>query len=85
MHICPLQIDVVERLIERYSNPKEVVYDPFAGLFTVPYIAVKKDRYGIGHELNEISFNDGVAYLKEADIEKTAPTLFDLDDFKIAK
>lgn len=85
MHICPLQIDVVERLIERYSNPKEVVYDPFAGLFTVPYIAVKKGRYGIGHELNEISFNDGVAYLKEADIEKTAPTLFDLDDFKIAK
>lgn len=84
MHICPLQIDTVERIIERYSNKGDVVYDPFAGLFTVPYIAVKKGRYGIGHELNEISFNDGVIYLKEADMEKNAPTLFDLDDFKIA-
>ena len=84
MHICPLQIDTVERIIERYSNKGDVVYDPFAGLFTVPYIAVKKGRYGIGHELNEISFNDGIIYLKEADTEKNAPTLFDLDDFKIA-
>ncbi|MGI5065566.1 DNA methyltransferase [Treponema putidum] len=84
MHICPLQIDTVERIIERYSNKGDVVYDPFAGLFTVPYIAVKKGRYGIGHELNEISFNDGIIYLKEADMEKNAPTLFDLDDFKIA-
>ena len=84
MHICPLQIDTVERVIERYSNKGDVVYDPFAGLFTVPYIAVKKGRYGIGHELNEVSFNDGIIYLKEADMEKNAPTLFDLDDFKIA-
>lgn len=84
MHICPLQIDTVERIIERYSNKGDVVYDPFSGLFTVPYIAVKKGRYGIGHELNEISFNDGIIYLKEADMEKNAPTLFDLDDFKIA-
>ena len=84
MHICPLQIDTVERIIERYSNKGDVVYDPFAGLFTVPYIAVKKGRYGIGHELNEISFNDGIIYLKEADMERNAPTLFDLDDFKIA-
>ena len=84
MHICPLQIDTVERIIERYSNKGEAVYDPFAGLFTVPYIAVKKGRYGIGHELNEISFNDGIVYLKEADMEKNAPTLFDIDDLKVA-
>lgn len=78
-HICPLQIDVVERLIDRYSNIDEVVFDPFAGLFTVPYVAVKKGRYGFGIELNEISFKDGCKYLKEADMQCNAPTLFDIN------
>ena len=35
-HVCPLQFDIVDRLIERYSNPDDLVYDPFAGLMTVP-------------------------------------------------
>jgi hypothetical protein len=77
MHICPLQIDIVERVINRYSNPGDVVYDPFAGLFTVPNIAVKMGRYGIGHELNFESFKDGVAYLKGVESQVNAPTLFD--------
>lgn len=80
LHICPLQLDVVDRLIERYSNPGETVFDPFAGLFTVPYCAVKKGRVGIGIELNEQSFHDGLAYLKAADIQASAPTLFDMLD-----
>lgn len=33
MHVCPLQLDIVERLINRYSNPGDLVADPFAGLF----------------------------------------------------
>ena len=40
-HVCPLQIDIVKRLIERYSNKGELVYDPFCGLGTVPYCAWK--------------------------------------------
>lgn len=32
MHVCPLQLDIVERLINRYSNPGDLVADPFAGL-----------------------------------------------------
>jgi DNA modification methylase len=80
LHICPLQLDVVNRLIERYSNPGEIVFDPFAGLFTVPYCAVKKGRRGLGIELNEQSFHDGLAYLKAADIQASAPTLFDMLD-----
>ena len=36
MHICPLQFDIVERVINRYSNPGDIALDPFAGLFTVP-------------------------------------------------
>lgn len=77
MHICPLQFDIVERLIERFSNTNDVVFDPFAGLMTVPYLAVKKNRKGIGVELNEQSFKDGLMYLKSAELEKAQMTLFD--------
>ena len=56
----------------------ETVLDPFAGLFTVPYEAVKMGRKGIGIELNEQSFKDGLAYMQEADIQQSAPTLFDI-------
>ena len=78
LHVCPLQIDIVQRLIERYSNEGELVADPFAGLFTVPYEAVKMNRRGKGVELNPDYFRDGVGYLESADVEKDAPTLFDL-------
>lgn len=77
-HICPLQFDIVERIIERYSNKGDLVADPFAGLFTVPYMAVKMGRKGYGTELNCESFKDGLVYLKQADIDVSAPTLFDL-------
>lgn len=78
LHVCPLQLDIVQRLIERYSNEGELVADPFAGLFTVPYEAVKMGRRGKGVELNTDYFRDGVGYLESADAERDAPTLFDL-------
>ena len=77
MHVCPLQLDIVERIINRYSNEGDVVYDPFGGLMTVPMVAVKMNRYGIGCELNPDYFRDGVGYLQQADDEKEMPTLFD--------
>ena len=77
MHICPLQIDIVDRIIERYTNKGDTVLDPFAGLMTVPLCAVKKGRKGIGIELNAKSYHDGLFYLKEADLESSSPTLFD--------
>lgn len=77
MHVCPLQIDIVERLIERYSNPDELVLDPFAGIFTVPYIAIRMRRRGYGIELSEPYWRDGVAYCKCAEQEVESPTLFD--------
>jgi hypothetical protein len=42
MHLCPLQFDIVDRLIERYSNPGDLIFDPFGGLMTVPYRALLK-------------------------------------------
>lgn len=82
MHVCPLQIDIVERIINRYSNPGDTVFDPFAGLFTVPYIAALNGRFGIGTELNADYFRDGVGYLKTTDEneEEKQMTLFDLID-----
>lgn len=78
LHVCPLQIDIVERIINRYSNPGDKVLDPFGGLMTVPEVAVKMGRYGIGIELNTDYFRDGLGYLKAADMEVDVPTLFDL-------
>jgi DNA modification methylase len=78
MHVCPLQFDIVERIINRYSNPGEVVLDPFGGLMTVPERAVRLGRRGYGIELNADYFRDGVGYLKSAEAEVDMPTLFDL-------
>lgn len=78
LHVCPLQLDIVERVINRYSNPDELVLDPFGGLMTVPYMAVKMGRRGYGIELNADYFRDGIGYLKAAEDEIAAPTLFDL-------
>lgn len=77
MHLCPLQLDIVERLVDRYSNPGEIVLDPFGGLMTVPLVAMKKDRKGIGIELNPDYFRDGLGYLKTEEAKKNEPTLFD--------
>ena len=84
MHVCPLQFDIVDRLIERYSNPGELVFDPFGGLFTVPYRAVLMGRRGRAAELNPGYFLDGVKYLQAAERQVDMPTLFDLIDDEVA-
>lgn len=77
MHVCPLQIDIVERIINRYSNVGDLVLDPFGGLMTVPMTAVQMGRRGYGIELNPDYFRDGVGYLEEAEQERETPTLLD--------
>ncbi len=78
MHVCPLQFDIVDRLVERYSNPGELVYDPFAGLMTVPLRALKLGRRGRGVELNAGYWLDGVKYLQAEERRSDMPTIFDL-------
>ena len=77
MHVCPLQLDIVERIINRYSNEGDMVLDPFGGLMTVPMTSVKMKRYGYGIELSCDYFRDGVGYLQESENEIETPTLFD--------
>jgi hypothetical protein len=84
MHVCPIQFEIVDRLINRYSNPGELVYDPFGGLFTVPVRALKLGRRGRAVELNSGYFRDGVGYLRALEREMFAPSLFDLLDLDAA-
>lgn len=77
LHVCPLQLDIVERIINRYSNEGDVVFDPFGGLMTVPMTAIKMRRKGYGIELSLDYFRDGVGYLQAAEEEIETPTLFD--------
>lgn len=77
MHVCPLQLDIVERLITRFSNEGDRILDPFGGIGTVPKLAIKMGRYGIAVELNPDYFRDGVGYCKAEESKLDAPTLFD--------
>lgn len=76
-HICPLQLDIVDRLIARYSNEGDLVLDPFSGLGTVPVRALALGREGLGVELNGGYFLDAVKYLQAEERSRLMPTLFD--------
>ena len=78
MHLCPLQFDIVDRLINRYTNEGETVLDPFGGLMTVPLEAIKAGRKGIGIELNPEYYHDGCWYLKKEELNQETPDLFEL-------
>ena len=78
MHVCPLQFDIVDRLINRYTNEGDEVFDPFGGIGTVPLRAMKLGRRGRMTELNEDYFRDAVGYLQAEENRIETPTLFDL-------
>jgi hypothetical protein len=79
---CPMQYDVADRVIKQMSNPGDVVFDPFGGLMTVPYRAIKWGRFGMGVELNPAYFADGAFYCEAAVRELSQPSLFDFLDIE---
>lgn len=81
-HTCPLPFDIVNRLIRRFTNPGEIILEPFAGLYTVPYCAIKLGRRAYGIELSDQYFEDGLKYCKESDFMAQQPTLFDWIDLQ---
>lgn len=83
-HVCPLQFDIVDRLIERYSTKGERIYDPFCGLGTVPYRAILKGRTGGGSELSAGYFMDQVHYLRAAEREMSMPDMFAFEEVQAA-
>lgn len=71
-HICPLQLDVIERCIELWTNENDIVFSPFAGIGSEIYQALKMNRRGIGIELKESYYNQAVANCKGVE---TAPKM----------
>ena len=76
-HICPLQLDFIERVIRLWSNPGETVFSPFGGIGSEPYSALKLGRKALAIELKPSYWRTAVANLRALELELDAPTLFE--------
>lgn len=65
-HICPLQLDVIARCLELWSNKNDIVFSPFAGIGSEGYESIKRDRRFIGIELKKSYYDVAVKNLKLA-------------------
>jgi DNA modification methylase len=75
-HICPLQLDVIERAVELWTNPHDTVLSPFAGIGSEGYVSIQKGRRFIGIELKESYYKQAVANLQHAEKETPRDALF---------
>lgn len=76
-HICPLQLDLIDRCVRLWSNPGELVLSPFAGIGSEIHQAVKLGRRGLGIELKPSYWRTAVDNLRRLDAESSTPTLFE--------
>lgn len=76
-HISPLQLTVIRRCVDLWSNPGDVVYSPFAGIGSELYCAVEMGRKAIGTELKTSYFEQAVANLKSLKAKPKTASLFD--------
>ncbi len=76
-HIAPLQLDVIERIVNLYSNPDDTVFTPFMGIGSEVYQSVKMGRKAIGIELKDAYFEQAVKNMQSLKQEKAQMTLFD--------
>lgn len=74
-HICPLQLDTIERLIHLYSNKGDTVFTPFMGIGSEVYQAVKMGRKGVGFELKESYYSIAKGNVQSAVTAKNQLTL----------
>jgi DNA modification methylase/superfamily II DNA or RNA helicase len=75
-HICPLQLDVIERALQLWSLPGDLVYSPFTGIGSEGYMALKLKRLFLGTELKESYFNIALNNLKEIESSMEEVDLF---------
>lgn len=78
-HLCALQLGVIERLVLLHTNPGEIVHDPFGGIGSTGYVALKHRRKAVLSELKASYFRQLVKNLDTALAERNALTLFDLE------
>jgi DNA modification methylase len=76
-HICPLQLDFIERVVRLWSNTGETVFTPFGGIGSEVYTAVRLGRRGLGIELKPSYWRTAVANLQSLETEMNIPSLFD--------
>ena len=76
-HICPLQLDTIDRAITLWSNEGDTVLTPFLGIGSEVHEAIKLKRFGVGFELKESYFNEAVKNCKRMEMESNQATLFD--------
>jgi hypothetical protein len=77
-HVHPLQLDVIARIVQLWSNPDERVLTPFMGVGSEVYQAVKDGRYGIGAELKPTYYRQAVKNLASlSDTVAETPSMFD--------
>ena len=76
-HICPLQLETIERAIRLWSNKGDTVLTPFLGIGSEVYTAIKTGRYGIGFELKESYFNEAIKNCRNIEYKSHQPTLFE--------
>jgi len=74
-HVCPLQLDVIARCLELWSNKGDTILDPFAGIGSTGYQALKMDRKFIGIELKKSYYDVSVKNLKAVQKIKNIKTL----------
>jgi DNA modification methylase len=77
-HIAPLQLEVIRRAIELWTNPGDLVMSPFLGIGSEVYVALQMGRRGVGSELKPSYFAQAVRNLINAEREHETPTLLDL-------
>lgn len=78
-HICPLQLEIIKRCVELWTNSGDIVLDPFAGIGSSLYVALRMNRRGLGVELKESYYKQAVSNCKSA---LTEPKIKDLDGEK---
>lgn len=76
-HICPLQLDVIERCVKLWSNPGDVIFTPFLGIGLEIYQSLRMGRKGIGIELKKTYFAQAVKNCKAAEVEPEPIDLFE--------
>jgi DNA modification methylase len=82
-HICPLQLDVIERGLQLWSLPGETVLDPFNGIGSSGYVALKAKRKYVGCELKESYYKLAVKNLDQAEVESVQPNLLDMMGYTV--
>lgn len=76
-HIAPLQLTVIRRCIDLWSNPGDTVFSPFTGIGSAGYCAIGMDRRFAGAELKPSYYRQAVANLRAAERERHNGTLFE--------